>query len=68
MGSGRRERLFERFHRVDKSGSRELGGAGLGLSLAKQYVELHGGSVLVNSSAGNGTTFTVRIPATRNTG
>ncbi|MEW6747413.1 MAG: heavy metal sensor histidine kinase [Planctomycetota bacterium] len=60
------EHLFERFYRVDRSRSRELGGAGLGLALAKQYVELHGGSISVISAAGIGTTFTVRFPAQAN--
>jgi heavy metal sensor kinase len=62
------EHLFERFYRVDKSRSRELGGAGLGLSLAKQYVELHGGSISVSSVAGVGTTFTARFPALTDSG
>jgi heavy metal sensor kinase len=57
--------LFERFYRVDKSRSRELGGAGLGLSLVRHFVELHGGRVNVESSAGTGTTFAVTLPAAR---
>ena len=54
--------LFKRFYRVDKSRSRILGGAGLGLSPARHFVELHGGRIGVRSEAGQGTTFEVAIP------
>lgn len=56
------EQIFERFYRVDKSHSREIGGTGLGLAIARNAVILHRGSIKVYSSAGEGTTFTVRIP------
>lgn len=56
--------IFERFYRVDKSHSREIGGTGLGLALARNAVIMHRGSIKVYSSKGEGTTFTVRIPLT----
>lgn len=52
--------IFERFHRVDES--RSAGGAGLGLSIAKQVAEAHGGSVSAESTVGEGSTFTLRLP------
>ncbi len=58
-------RLFERFYRVDRARSRESGGTGLGLALVKHVVERSGGSVTVDSAAGEGTTFTVRLPRAR---
>ncbi|MVB10316.1 Adaptive-response sensory-kinase SasA [Caprobacter fermentans] len=54
--------VFERFYKVDKSRDRSLGGNGLGLSLVKKIVELHGGSVTLESKLGKGTTFTVIFP------
>ncbi len=56
------ERLFERFYRVDKARSRELGGTGLGLSIVKHLCQTMGGSVSVESKLGQGSTFQVRIP------
>jgi two-component system phosphate regulon sensor histidine kinase PhoR len=56
------ERIFERFYRVDKARSRELGGTGLGLAIVKHVVRTHGGQVAVRSAPGVGSTFSVRLP------
>ena len=56
------EHIFERFYRVDKSHSREIGGTGLGLSITRNAVVLHRGAIKVHSEPSEGTTFTVRIP------
>lgn len=54
--------IFERFYRVDKSHSREIGGTGLGLAITRNVVILHRGAIKVHSVEGEGTTFIVRIP------
>ncbi|MFM8282350.1 MAG: ATP-binding protein [Planctomycetaceae bacterium] len=58
-------RLFERFYRIDKGRSRKLGGTGLGLSIVKHIAQAHGGGVGVESRPGVGSTFMIRLPASR---
>ena len=57
-----KERVFERFYRVDKARSRETGGTGLGLAITKSVVLMHHGAIRVDSVEGEGSTFMVRIP------
>ena len=56
------DHIFERFYRVDKSHSREIGGTGLGLAITRNAVIMHRGSIKVHSEHGEGTIFIVRIP------
>ncbi len=56
------DHVFERFYRVDKSHSREIGGTGLGLAIVRSTVLLHRGAIRVDSTEGKGSTFTMRIP------
>lgn len=56
--------IYERFYRVDKSHSREIGGTGLGLAITKSAVLMHRGSITVTSTEGQGTSFLVKIPLT----
>ena len=56
------DRLFERFYRVDRARSRDLGGTGLGLAIVKHLAKAHGGEVSVTSRIGEGTQFTIELP------
>ena len=56
------EHIYERFYRVDKSHSREIGGTGLGLAITRNSILMHRGAIKVHSMLGEGTTFDVRVP------
>lgn len=56
------ERIFEKFVQVDSSSTRRYNGTGLGLAIVREYAEMHGGSVSVESELGQGASFVVRIP------
>jgi two-component system phosphate regulon sensor histidine kinase PhoR len=60
-------RLFERFYRVDKARSRELGGTGLGLSIVKHHVAAHHGTTRVESRVHEGSTFSFTLPVNQDT-
>lgn len=62
------ERIFEKFAQVDSSSTRRYNGTGLGLAIVRKYVEMHGGTVGVESELGRGATFVVRIPVDGGTG
>jgi two-component system, OmpR family, phosphate regulon sensor histidine kinase PhoR len=62
IGAEHLERIFERFYRVDRARSRELGGTGLGLAIVKHIVLSHGGTVRVQSAVGQGSVFSVELP------
>jgi two-component system phosphate regulon sensor histidine kinase PhoR len=55
-------RIFERFYRVDRSRSREMGGTGLGLSIVKHVAQVHGGAIEADSTPGQGSTFRLKLP------
>ncbi|MBS1250998.1 MAG: Sensor histidine kinase ResE [Anaerolineales bacterium] len=54
--------IFDRFYRGDKARNQEEGESGLGLAIAKSLVQMHGGTITVDSSLGEGTTFAIRLP------
>ena len=57
------EHVFERFYRVGGDRARQSGGTGLGLSIVKNVIQAHGGRVSIESSPGEGSTFTIYLPA-----
>jgi signal transduction histidine kinase len=60
--------IFERFYRTDKARSRELGGSGLGLSIAQSITQAHGGRIEVDSRLGEGSTFALWLPVAAESG
>jgi signal transduction histidine kinase len=62
ISAEKQKHIFEPFFQVDSSSTREYGGTGLGLTLAKQYVEAHGGHIWVDSELGAGSVFSVSLP------
>ena len=62
IASEQQARIFEEFHQVDDSSTREKGGTGLGLAISKRIVEMHKGSIEVESTVGGGSTFRVMLP------
>ena len=62
---GERENIFNRFYQYDKNEESTIKGTGIGLSIVKDLVELHHGSIVLDSTEGVGTTFVITIPAER---
>ena len=67
MAESEKEKVFDRFYRIDKARARETGGTGLGLSIAKSSVELHGGNIVVESHEGEGSLFRIIMPTVSRT-
>ena len=63
ISAAEQSRIFDRFYRVDRARGRTVGGAGLGLAIARWVVECHGGSITVESVANKGSRFSVQVPA-----
>ena len=66
IAEDQRERVFERFVRLDEARARDAGGSGLGLAIVKEIVAAHGGTVAVSSAGLGGARFVVRLPAAAN--
>ncbi|MDM7922398.1 MAG: ATP-binding protein [Pyrinomonadaceae bacterium] len=66
LPSSHLSRIFERFYRVDRGRTREVGGTGLGLAIVKHLAKLHGGEVSVRSTLGQGTEFVIELPVNAN--
>ena len=62
-----RDQIFEPFYRIDKSRSRAMGGAGLGLSMTRAITERHGGNIILTENTGGGAAFTLTFPSADNT-
>ena len=62
IAADQQARVFERFHRIDKARSRDMGGTGLGLAIVKHLTQAFGGSVELESQIGKGSTFRIRLP------
>ena len=62
IASADQQKIFEEFQQVDSSSTRKKGGTGLGLSIAKRIIEMHGGRIWLESSAGGGSTFWFSLP------
>ena len=67
ISEGDRARIFERFYRVDRGRSRDQGGTGLGLAIVKHLVQASGGEVWVESTPGEGSTFSFTLPGSAST-
>lgn len=63
--AGERERVFDRFYRLDQSRARHTGGSGLGLAICREVLALHGGSIAIESSSTDGTTVAIRLAGQR---
>lgn len=64
IDSEHQQHIFDRFYRINKTGNRDDGGSGLGLAIAKWLIEAHGGSVMVCSTPGQGSSFAIMLPLT----